>query len=150
MIRLFIDADACPVKDEVLRVAARYKLKVFMVSNQWMRMDVGPDVEKVVVSEGADEADNWIVDNMQPGDIAITGDIPLASRVLEKEGVALGANGRPFTKANIGNALAMRELKAHLRETGADRGFNASFTKRDRSNFLVALDRLVVAAMRQA
>lgn len=150
MVRIFIDADACPVKDEVLRVAARYKVQVYMVSNQWMRMQVGPMVEKIVVSEGADEADNWIVDHVEAGDIVITGDIPLASRVLEKQGVAVGSNGRPFTKDNIGNALAMRELKAHLRETGADRGYNASFTKKDRSQFLVTLDRLVVQAMRTA
>lgn len=143
MVRIYVDADACPVKDEILKVAGRFDLEVFLVSNQWLRMPVGPKVTKQVVAEGADAADDWIAEQITENDIAITSDIPLASRVLEKGAVALGPTGKPFTTDNIGMALAMRELKSHLRETGEDRGFNASFTKADRSQFLNAMDRLL-------
>lgn len=148
MTRIFVDADACPVKDEVLKAAARFDLEVFLVSNQWMRMPVGPKVTKQVVAEGADAADDWIVEHVEPGDLVITSDIPLASRSLEKNAEALGPTGKAFTRDNIGMALAMRELKAELRETGVDRGFNASFTQRDRSNFLNSIDRLLVRLTR--
>lgn len=148
MTRIFVDADACPVKDEVLKAAARFDLEVFLVSNQWMRMPVGPKVTKQVVPEGADAADNWIVDHVEQGDLVITSDIPLASRALDKQAEALGPTGKAFTRDNIGMALAMRELKAELRETGADRGFNASFTQRDRSNFLNSVDRVLVRLTR--
>lgn len=144
MTRIFVDADACPVKDEILKVANRFDLEVFLVSNQWLRIPVGPKVTKQVVPEGADAADDWIADTIAPGDVAVTSDIPLASRVLEKGAVAIGPTGREFSTDNIGMALAMRELKAHLRETGEDRGFNASFSKKDRSQFLNAMDRLLV------
>ena len=140
-IMIYIDGDACPVKDEVLKVSYRHDLKVYLVSNQWLRMDVGPLVEKIVVSEGADEADNWIADNIGKGGIAITADIPLAKRCLDAGGVALGPTGRAFTHENIGLAIGMRELKQHLRETGESKGYNASFTKADRSNFLQSLER---------
>ena len=140
-ILIYIDGDACPVKDEVLKVSYRHDLKVYLVSNQWMRMDVGPLVEKIVVSEGADEADNWIADNIGKGGIAITADIPLAKRCLDAGGVALGPTGRAFTEENIGMAMGMREPKQHLRETGESKGYNASFTKADRSNFLQSLER---------
>lgn len=144
MTRIFVDADACPVKNEILKVAARFDLEVYLVSNQWMRMAVGPKVHKQVVAEGADEADNWIADNIEVGDLAITSDIPLASRCIEKGADALGPTGKPFTRDNIGMALAMRELKSHLRETGEDRGFNAAFTARNRSDFLNVLDKTLV------
>lgn len=144
MTRIFVDADACPVKDEVLKVAGRFDLEVFLVSNQWMRLPVGPKVTKQVVAEGADAADDWIVDHVGAGDLVITSDIPLASRSLEKGAEALGPTGKPFTKDNIGMALAMRDLKSQLRETGEDRGFNPSFKARDKSNFLNAIDRLLV------
>ena len=149
MVRIFVDADACPVKDEVLKVAARFDLEVFLVSNQWLRMPVGPNVTKQVVPEGADAADNWIAENIAPPDVAITSDIPLASRVLKAGAIALGPTGRAFTTDNIGMALAMRDLKAELRETGVDRGFNASFTQKDRSQFLNALDRLLVQQLKK-
>ncbi len=149
MVRIFVDADACPVKDEVLKVAARFDLEVFLVSNQWLRMPVGPNVTKQVVPEGADAADNWIAENIAPPDVAITSDIPLASRVLKAGAIALGPTGRVFTTDNIGMALAMRDLKAELRETGVDRGFNASFTQKDRSQFLNALDRLLVQQLKK-
>lgn len=139
-ICLYIDADACPVKDEILKVSYRHKLKVFMVSNQWMRMEVGKLVEKIVVSEGADEADNWIAEHIDAFGICITSDIPLAKRCLDAGAVALGPTGKPFSQHNIGMALAMRELNQHLRETGESKGYNPSFTKADRSNFLQALE----------
>ena len=120
-----------------------------MVSNVWLRQGRHPLVESIVVSEGADAADDWIADQIGPGDIGVTADIPLASRCLEKGARVLGPSGKPFTQANIGNALAMRELKSHLRETGEDRGFNPSFTKKDRSDFLQALEKEIQAALRQ-
>lgn len=139
-IKIYIDADACPVKDEILKIAYRHQIPTFMVSNQWMRMEVGPLVQKIVVSEGADEADNWIAEHIGENEIAITSDIPLAKRCLDAGAIVLGPTGRPFSAHNIGMALAMRELKAHLRETGESRGFNPSFTKADRSQFLQALE----------
>mgnify|MGYP000212250720 CR=1 FL=1 len=142
-LAIYVDADACPVKDEVLRVADRHGLRVYLVSNQWLRLEVGPLVEKVVVSEGADEADNWIVDQVASGDLVITADIPLAKRTLDKKAIALGPTGRLFNEQNIGMAMAMRELNQHLRETGESKGYNASFTKRDRSNFLQEIERLI-------
>ncbi len=142
-IKIYVDADACPVKEEILKVAYRHDTRVFLVSNQWMRVDGGPLVEKVVVSEGADEADNWIAENITTYDIAITADIPLAKRCLEKGAVAIGPTGRVFSTDNIGMAMAMRDLKAHLRETGESKGYNASFTKQDRSNFLQQLEKTI-------
>lgn len=147
-IRLFIDADACPVKEEALKVAYRHGLAVFLVSNQWLRMEVGPEVQKIVVSDGPDEADNWIVDHIRAGDIAITADIPLAKRCLDKGAAALGPTGRPFSEDNIGMAVAMRDLKAHRRETGESKGYNPSFSKADRSRFLEMLEKTVQEKMR--
>lgn len=146
---IYVDADACPVKDEILKVAYRHNTPVFLVSNQWMRIDAGPLVEKIVVSAGADEADNWIADHIGQKDIAITSDIPLAKRCLEVGATALGPTGRIFSTDNIGMALAMRELKAHLRETGESNGHNPSFTNADRSNFLQELDRQIVLLSKQ-
>jgi uncharacterized protein YaiI (UPF0178 family) len=140
---LYIDADACPVKEEALRVARRHKLPVIVVSNRGLRPSGDPLVRQVVVSDAFDAADNWIAQHASAGDIVITADIPLASRCVKAGAQALGPTGRPFTAANIGMASAMRDLKAHLRETGADRGFNASFTKDDRSRFLQALEEMV-------
>ncbi|TNE66407.1 MAG: YaiI/YqxD family protein [Alphaproteobacteria bacterium] len=150
MLEIYVDADACPVKEEVLKVAYRHDLVVHLVSNQWLRMPVGDKVNKVVVDGGFDAADDWIAEHAGVGDICITGDIPLAARCLEKGAAVLGATGRPFTTANIGMALAMRELKSQLRDMGEDRGFNASFTKRDRSQFLSALETEVQKARRAA
>ena len=140
---LYIDADACPVKEEALRVARRHKLPVVIVSNRGMRPSQDPLVRQVVVSDAFDAADNWIAEQAKAGDIVITADVPLAARCVKVGAQALGPTGRPFTPANIGMASAMRDLKAHLRETGADRGFNASFTKDDRSRFLQALEEMV-------
>ncbi len=150
MTKLFIDADACPVKDEAVKVAVRHELPIYFVSNSWMRLDDHPLVERIVVSEGADEADDWIVDNMSEGDIVVTSDIPLASRALEKNGHVLGPTGKPFSEDNIGMALAMRELKQELRETGEIKGYNPGFTKADRSNFLQELENIIQRLKRKS
>ncbi len=143
---LYVDGDACPVKDEVVRVAGRYGLRVHMVSNEWLRMADDPLVRRIVVAEGADAADDWIAAHIGPGDIAITADSPLAARCLAAGARAIGPTGRPFTEDGIGAALATRELMAQLRETGDVVGGNPSFGKMDRSRFLGALDAAVQAA----
>lgn len=145
---IYVDADACPVKDEVLRVAARHDVDVYMVSNAYMRRAHGPRVHAIVVPEGADAADDWIADHAGTADIVITADTPLASRAIENGSLVLGPTGKPFTPDGIGMALAMRDLNAHLRETGEIKGYNASFTKQDRSRFLQALDNALHNAKR--
>ncbi len=147
---LFVDADACPVKDEVLRVAERHGLAVIFVSNGGIRPSRDPLVRTVVVSQGADAADDWIVEAAAANDIVVTADIPLARRALDKGCHVIGPTGRAFTEATIGMALAMREINQHRRETGESRGFNASFTSRDRSAFLSALEVMVQNARRAA
>jgi uncharacterized protein YaiI (UPF0178 family) len=146
--QIYVDADACPVKDEVVRVAGRHGLATTFVANFGLRPSRDPMIRNVVVSQGADAADDWIVEHVAAGDIVVTADIPLARRALEKGAVVLGPTGRPFTQSSIGMALAMRELNQHLRETGESRGLNAGFTSRDRSAFLQALDEAVVRAGR--
>jgi hypothetical protein len=146
---IYVDADACPVKDEAVRVAGRHGLTVHFVSNAWMRLPEGPLVKRVVVSEGPDAADDWIVEQIGAADIAVTADILLAARCLKRGAQAIGPTGKAFTEAGIGMALAMRELSAHLRETGESKGFNAEFTRRDRSRFLEALEQAVQRALRQ-
>lgn len=140
--RIFIDGDACPVKEETLKVAARHHLQVVIVSNGGLRPSRDPMVSHIVVPKDADAADDRIVVEAAPGDIAVTADIRLAARLLEKETNVLGPDGRAFTTDSIGVALAMRDLSQHLRETGESRGLNASFTRRDRSRFLEELDRM--------
>lgn len=137
---IYVDADACPVKDEVLRVAERHGLAVTMVANFGLRPSRDPMIRHVMVPQGADAADDWIVEHAADNDIVITSDIPLARRALEKGAHVLGPTGKPFTEQSIGMALAMRELNQHLRETGESKGYNASFSARDRSAFLQALD----------
>ena len=148
--RILVDADACPVKDEVVRVAARHGLKTIFVANFGLRPSRDPLIENVMVPQGADAADDWIVEHAGAGDIVITSDIPLAGRALKQGATVLGPTGRPFTESSIGMALAMRELNQHLRETGESRGLNAGFTAKDRSMFLQALDEAVVKAGRLA
>ena len=143
MTRIFIDADACPVKDEIYRVAGRHRLMTFVVSNSWMRIPQSLLIEQVVVDDGFDAADNWIVENVEIRDIVITSDIPLADRVLQKSAIALGPTGKPFTNQTIGMALAMRELNSHLRQTGEIAGYNAAFSKKDRSQFLNVLENTI-------
>ncbi|VAV96578.1 hypothetical protein MNBD_ALPHA01-778 [hydrothermal vent metagenome] len=142
-ISLYVDADACPVKDEILKVSYRHHLPVYLVSNQWMRMEAGPLVRKIVVPDGPDLADDWIADHISAYDIAITADILLAKRCLDSGAIALGPTGKVFSPDNIGMAVAMRDLNAHLRETGESRGFNPGFTRTDRSNFLQALEKAI-------
>jgi uncharacterized protein len=146
---LYIDADACPVKDEAVRVAERHGIEIHFVSNAFMRLPEGPLIKRVVVTDGPDAADNWIAERITKGDIAVTSDIPLAARCLESGARVVGNTGKPFTEANIGQALAMRDLSAHLRETGESKGYNASFTRKDRSQFLQALEHAVQAARRE-
>ncbi|RTL72288.1 MAG: YaiI/YqxD family protein [Hyphomicrobiales bacterium] len=142
-IRILVDADACPVKDEIVRVADRHGLPVVFVSNTWMRLPEGVSVERRIVPEGPDAADDWIADAIGQTDICVTQDIPLAGRCLKKGARALSPTGRPFTPDNIGMALAVRDLKAHLRETGDMRGGPAPFARGDRSRFLQALEQAV-------
>lgn len=146
---IYIDADACPVKEEALRVAARHGLEIHYVSNAWMRLPEGPLVRRVIVAEGPDAADDWIAERIGKDDIAVTSDIPLASRCLKQGAQVVGPTGKPFTDAGIGMALAMRELSAHLRETGQSNGYNAGFTKQDRSRFLQALEQAVQTTRRR-
>ena len=146
---IFIDADACPGKDEVYRVAQRYRLKTYVVSNSYMVVPVSRLIERVVVDAGADVADDWIAEKARPGDIVITNDIPLADRALKAGAAAIGANGRPFTEDSIGAALAQRALMEHLRSSGTITGGPKPFERGDRSRFLQALDQAVVKSMRR-
>ncbi|MEP0323705.1 YaiI/YqxD family protein [Bauldia litoralis] len=140
--RILVDADACPVKEEALRVAARYGLPVVIVSNGGLRPSRDPLVRHVVVPRTPDAADDWIVENATPADIVVTADILLAARCVELGVQVIGPDGRPFTEDSIGMAVAMRNLKQHLRETGDIQGHNPGFTKADRSRFLGEMDRL--------
>jgi uncharacterized protein len=147
-IEIFIDADACPVKDEVYRVAARYGLKTYVVANGFMRIPRDPMIERVMVSAGPDAADDWIASRAGPSSIVITADIPMASRCVKAGAEVLTSTGRRFTESSIGMALATRNLMDHLRETGETTGGPKAFTPRDRSNFLSALDNAVVRLKR--
>ena len=148
MIEIFIDGDACPVKDEVYAVAARLGLAVVVVANQRIRVPQDLGVEMVVVDNGPDAADDWIVDEIRAGDIVITADIPLAARCLERDAFALGTNGREFTPDSIGGALATREIKASIRESGIATGGPPPLSPRDRSRFSNELDRIAHRALR--
>jgi hypothetical protein len=152
MTAIYIDADACPVRDEVYRVAERLSLGVFVVSNgsRPIRPSQNPQVQMIVVSDGADAADHWIAEHIGPDDICVTADIPLAARCLAKDAQALAPNGKIWNKDNIGNALAGREVSRHLRELGMTGGGPAPFSKADRSRFLQSLDKLAHAAMARA
>jgi len=147
-VHILVDADACPVKDEVLRVAARHALAVTLVAGSWMRIGDGERVLLEVVDRGFDAADDRIVELVTPGSIVVTADIPLAARCLAKGAQVLGTTGRAFTEDNVGEALATRTLLADLRAAGETTRGPAAFTPRDRSRFLQELDRMVVAAQR--
>ncbi len=149
-MKIYVDADACPVKAEVERVAERHNLFVLLVSNSGMRPRRHPLIEQVVVPEGPDLADDWIADHIQEGDIAITADIPLASRCLEKKARVVSPTGNPFTADNIGMALGMRELKQQVREMTQSQTYNAGFTDKDRSRFLNTLENEIQALKRLA
>ena len=147
--RIFVDGDACPVKDEIFRVATRFGLKVLLVSNSPLRVPRNPLFQSVVVAKGQfDGADDWIVEQITDRDIAVTGDIPLAARCLEKGARALDAKGRVYSPDSIGDALAGRELMTHLRAMGEMGGGPPPFSARDRSTFLQRLDDLIQALRR--
>ncbi len=139
-MQIYVDADACPVKDEAVRVAERHQIKVVMVANSYMRLPESTLVERVVVDDQPDAADDWIADHASDGDVVVTADIRLAARGLKAGAKVIGPDGRVFDDANIGPALAMRDLMADLRETGDVAGNNPVFSKRDRSQFLQALE----------
>jgi uncharacterized protein YaiI (UPF0178 family) len=148
LLDIFIDADGCPVKQEVYRVAKRYGLKVTLVSNSRMGTPQEDWLEVIIVGGQVNAADDWIAEHVRPDDIVITGDIPLASRCLEKGARVLGTSGRIFSKESIGEALASRELLSHLRDLGTITGGPAPFGKRDRSRFLQRLDETIQAVRR--
>jgi uncharacterized protein len=148
MTDIYVDADACPVRDEVYRVAARLGLKVFVVSNgsRPILPSRDPKVSMITVGAGSDEADDWIAERVAGGDVCVTADIPLAARCLGRGAQAVSPTGKIWTANNIGNALAGREVSQHLRELGMTTGGPAPFTKADRSRFLNALDKVVQSA----
>jgi len=143
MTKIYVDGDACPVKNEVIKVSERYGLEVFIVSNSWLRNVIGSNVKSIVVSEGPDEADNWIVQHINSYDICVTGDIPLAKRCLDKDAIVIGHSGKEFTVDSIGMALAVRNLKSELRASLDFKDLNKQFSKKDRSRFLSTLDRVL-------
>ncbi|KQM85106.1 hypothetical protein ASE67_15680 [Sphingomonas sp. Leaf23] len=149
MTRILVDADACPVKDEVYRVAERHGAKVSIVSNSHFRLPVLPWVERVVVSDGFDAADDWIAEAADADCVVITADILLADRCLKAGATVLAPNGKPFTGASIGSAIATRAIMADLRAGGDQLGGPAPFGKTDRSRFLQALDAALVRLARQ-
>jgi len=136
------------VKEEAAKVAARHGLIIHYVSNSHMRLPLGDKVKRVVVSDGADAADNWIAEQCATGDIVVTADIPLASRAIKKRAMVISHVGKPFTEDSIGMALAMRDLMSQLRETGEVRGNNPVFAPKDRSNFLQGLENAIQLARR--
>lgn len=149
-IQIYVDADACPVKDEVARVATRHALTTHFVSNSWMRLPEGDLFKRVVVPDGPDVADDWIASRATDRDIVVTADIPLAARCIASGAAVVNHNGKPFTEAGIGMTLATRNLMSHLRETGVANTYNAGFTPRDRSRFLEALENAIQAIKRRA
>lgn len=149
MIEIYVDADACPVKDEVYRVAGRYELHVYLVANSQLRFPSGGSIQMILVEDGPDAADDWIADHVRAGDVTVTADVPLAARCLEAGARVLGPAGRPFSEDSIGSALASRELMAGLRESGLTTGGPPALSERDRSRFLARLDELVQTGLRE-
>jgi len=149
-MRIYVDADACPVKAEIHRVASRHAVPVTLVAGSWMRVPMDGNIHLEVVDQALDAADDWIVDHVESGDIVVTADIPLAARCLEKGASAIGPTGRPFTQSNIGDALATRALLSDLRGAGEAVRGPAPFDPRDRSRFLQALDLAILRARRAA
>ena len=147
-IQIFIDADACPVKDEAYRVATRHGLMVHVVANSALRVPQSPRIKRVIVNDSFDAADNWIAERARTGSIVITADIPLAGRCLATGAEVLNHTGQPFTENSIGMALAMRELMQDLRAMGEAGGGNKPFGPKDRSRFLEALERSIVKLKR--
>lgn len=150
MTILYVDADACPVKQEAIRVAERHGVIVRFVSNAWMRLAEGDLIERIIVPDGPDEADNWIAERAGPGDVVVTADIPLAARCVKTGALVISPKGKPFREDGIGLRLALRDLNTHLRETGEIREGGPAFTKADRSRFLNQLEIIMRAARRQS
>lgn len=150
MLIIYIDADACPVKNETFRVAVRHNLQVYLVSNSRLNMVVDKNVCKIQVGSDLDAADNWIEEHIETGDIVVTADILLADRCLKKDASVINPTGQIFNKNNIGIAKSMRELRAHLRETGVASTYNSTFSKQDRSNFLRTLEEIIQRTKRQS
>ena len=147
-IAIFVDADACPVKNEIYKVAERHGLKVYIVSNTPIAVPRDPLVERVVVAEGMDKADDWIAERSRPGAVVVTADIPLASRAVKAGASVLAPTGRVFTEDTIGLTLATRNLMDDMRSSGALTGGPKPFSQRDRSAFLSALDLAIVRLKR--
>ena len=150
MLEIYVDADACPVKAEILRVAERHQLTIHIVSNQWMHIGNYPRINRIVVPMEPDAADDWIANHIGPGDIAVTADILLAGRCLKEGADLMGPTGRLFDEGNIGLAIATRDLMAHLRDTGDIKDNAPAFTKQDRSRFLDALENVIQAILRRS
>ena len=148
-IAIYVDADACPVKPEIYRVAERHRLKVFVVANSFLAVPREPHIERVIVSDGFDAADNWIAERVSRGAIVITADIPLADRCLKAGADVIGPTGKPFTEASIGMALATRDMMEDLRAMGTVQGGPKPFSPKDRSAFLQALD-LAIQRLKRA
>jgi uncharacterized protein YaiI (UPF0178 family) len=148
-IRIFVDADACPVKPEIYRVAERYCLKVYVVANSFMAVPRSDMIERVIVSEGPDVADDWIVERATEADIVITADIPLAGRSLRKGATVIGPTGKPFDDNSMGMALATRDLMTDLRSAGATTRGPPPLSRQDLSRFLSALDLAVTRLQRK-
>ena len=148
MLNILVDADACPVKEEVYRVARRYELPVSVVTNSRMRVPEEDSIKLVVVPGGFDAADDWIVEQADRDDIVVTADIPLAARCLKKEARVLDPRGRPFAEDSIGDLMASRELMSQLREAGTITGGPPPFSRKDRSQFLQSLDQVIQAIRR--
>jgi hypothetical protein len=149
LLHIFVDADACPVKPEVYRVASRYRLDVTLVANSWMRVPNELWIVLEVVEGGFDAADDWIVTHVQPHDIVVTADILLASRCLKEGARVIGTTGKPFTENNIGQVVATRDLLSELRGAGKITGGPPPLQKRDRSRFLQQLDEVIQAIRRK-
>jgi uncharacterized protein YaiI (UPF0178 family) len=148
-IEIFVDADACPVKDEVYVVASRYGVPVSVVANSRIFVPPGLGAELVLVAEGADAADDWIAGAVRSGDVVVTADVPLAARCLKAGARVLGSNGRPFDEDSIGMAVATRDLKSDLRGAGVHTGGPPPISQKDRSRFLAKLDELVQRGLRE-
>src|SRR6476661_8934025 len=149
-IRIYVDADACPVKDEIYRVAGRHQLPAFVVTNSFMHVPRDPLIERVAVAAGPDAADDWIAERADAASIVVTADIPLANRCVKKGAAVLAPNGKAFTADSIGMALAVRDLMTDLRSAGETTGGPRPFAPRDRSAFLSALDQAIRRMQRQA
>ena len=146
MVKIFVDADGCPVKNEVERIATRHRLETYLVCDGGIRPPLNPLIQLVVVNQGADAADDWIAEHIERADICVTGDIPLADRCLKEGAFAIRPNGDTYTNDSIGMALATREIMQGLRETGEMTGGPPPFSKSDRSKFLDRMEMIVQKA----